>query len=140
MIFEIGTHKSGTFVSIGDGAVDDKLGFEKRGSWRAGIVGIGKFVATNCETNTVFFSSEWAIVTDEVAVGDLFIMRHFVAINEVDGVGANNGVIETLGKSSKLVAQAGGPGVAVGTIQESIDSLLFAGFVVDVIDTGSKNV
>ena len=110
---------------MGDGAVDDKLGFEKRGSWRARIVGIGKFVSTNCETNTVFFSFERVIVADEVAVGDLFIMRHFVAINEVDGIGSYDGVAETLSKSSKLVAQTGSPGVAIGATQERVSMVSF---------------
>jgi hypothetical protein len=33
MVLEVGTHEPGAFVSIGDGAVNDQLRLEQRGSW-----------------------------------------------------------------------------------------------------------
>jgi hypothetical protein len=92
MILEIGTEKTSTFVCIGDGTVDNEFGLQERGCRRSSIVVVRKFIATNSETYSIRLGFERAIIADKIAVGDLFIRRHFMLMNEIDSIGAEDSI------------------------------------------------
>jgi hypothetical protein len=118
MVFYIGSEKTGTAFCVGDGAIDDELGFQKRSRRRASIIIVREFVATNSDTDAIFFGFERAIITDKITVGDFFISWDFVLMNEVNGVGAEYGIVtETLGQAAaKFIACTLGPCQTVGSI------------------------
>ena len=93
MILEIGTEKTSTFVCIRDGTVDNEFGLQERGCRRSSsIVVVRKFIATNSETYSIRLGFERAIITDKIAVGDLSIRRHFMLMNKINSISAEDSI------------------------------------------------
>ena len=61
---------------------DNEFGLQERGCRRSSIVVIRKFITTDSETNSIRLGFEGAIIADKIAVGDLFIRRHFMLSDE----------------------------------------------------------
>ena len=85
MILEIGTEKTSTFVCIRDGTVDNEFGLQERGCRRSSIVVVRKFIVIDG-------GFERAIIADEIAVGDLFIWRHFMLMNKINSISAEDSI------------------------------------------------
>jgi hypothetical protein len=93
MILGIGTEKRSTFVCIRDGTVDNEFGLQERGCRRSSIVIVRKFIATNSETYSILrLGFERAVIADEIAVGDLFIRRHFMLMNKINSISAEDSI------------------------------------------------
>jgi hypothetical protein len=104
MILEIGTEKTSTFVCIKDGTVENEFGLQERGCRRSSIIVVRKFITTNSETYSIRLGFEGAIIADKIAIGDLFILWHFMLLNEIDSISAEDSISsEPLGQLSVFV-------------------------------------
>jgi hypothetical protein len=124
---------AGTFVGIGDGAVDMNLGVEHGYGEGAGIAGVSKFVAAGCHADSMGFLLLGMYPVDEICIGHFVTVWDLGLVDEENGAGAVDAVGQWLcgadimgEQSAPFISKALSPGLCVGAAQELCEGPLLA--------------
>ena len=124
---------AGSFLGIGNDAVDVQFGVEHGDSWGAGIIWIVKLLTACCHSDAMSLGLLGADVADEIGIGDFSTLWNLSLVDEKYGAGAFDSLVDwsidtdAVGKeSAPFVGETFGPSCCGGAEEKLFKGALFA--------------